>query len=153
MNIEEHFFPKNQVNEEESDVLPEEQGGIDRQFGNQVIVTTAHHLQGKIVTKRTIQHHIGDGQRGPHHVLDRLQQSQNESQIGREHHLRLVAILAALRTPTPALSNGFGLVDLGCVLAFSAQDLSNPQGMGTALRYVHQREAKKTHAWHRLAIQ
>jgi hypothetical protein len=29
MNIEEHFFPKNQVNEEESDVLPEEQGGID----------------------------------------------------------------------------------------------------------------------------
>lgn len=133
--------------------VAEEQGRIDRQLGKQVVVAAPYHLQGSVIAEGAVQHDIGNGYRCPEYLLDRVEQRQDEAQIGRKGHLCFVAIFATLRSSSPRLSDHGRLSHHGIGHRFRAEHLTDAQGMRRALRHVDQRKGKKGHSRHRFAEQ
>jgi hypothetical protein len=60
-----------------------------------VIVAASHLLQGIVVAEGAIQHDIGHHQGCPEPLLDRLEERQDEAQVGRARYIGLGAILAS----------------------------------------------------------
>jgi len=124
-------------------IIAEEQRGIDSQLRDQIELAAPHHLQGIVVAESAVEHDVADAQGCPQHLLDRLQQGQDEAQVRREFDRGLVAILAALGAAGPPLCRWRHRGGRGFGWRVGAQHLPNAQGMGRALLDVHQGEGEK----------
>jgi hypothetical protein len=138
-------------------LIDEMQSSIMAQFGDQVQTTLAHHLQGVVVAKVSIQHQIGDREQALKdsqllfdHFLDALQ-------LWDQLYLGLVPVLAAFGTTWFALDLGFllslALLFLGlgrCFLCFAADDLLHLDRVATSLLHINQRQRKDRNTGHHL---